>query len=95
LDVGERFAIYSPSGAMTNNPLAYSIEEAAKVSGIGRTSLYVEIAAGRLIARKAGAKRTIITEGDLRAYLASLPNALAAGSIKATTPAPNIRPGAA
>ena len=52
--------------------LAYGIEEAAKVSGVGRSKVYEEIGAGRLIARKVG-KRTIILAGDLNAWLKALP----------------------
>jgi len=61
---------------MTGAPgkLAYSIEEAVEVTGIGRSSLYLDIAAGRLVARKRGT-RTIILTADLAAYLAALPPA--------------------
>jgi excisionase family DNA binding protein len=54
--------------------LAFTVEEAARALGIGRTKLFAEIAAGRLRARKAG-KRTLIAVEDARAYLASLPSA--------------------
>jgi Helix-turn-helix domain len=53
-------------------PLGYTIAEAVRASGIGRTTLYADLKAGRLTARKRG-KRTIILADDLRAYLASLP----------------------
>jgi hypothetical protein len=43
---------------MSDGILAYSIEHAAKLSGLGRTRLYQEISDGRLEARKAG-KRTL------------------------------------
>lgn len=49
-----------------------SVPEAMRFLGIGRNLLYNEINAGRLIARKAGA-RTIITTEDAVAYLRSLP----------------------
>jgi excisionase family DNA binding protein len=54
--------------------LAYTILDAAKASGLGRTTIYALIAAGRLEARKAGA-RTLIPADSLRRYLASLPPA--------------------
>jgi excisionase family DNA binding protein len=54
--------------------LAYTIADAAKASGLGRTSLYELIGAGKLEARKAG-NRTLIPADSLRAYLASLPAA--------------------
>lgn len=56
--------------------LAYSIEEVIEATGIGRSSLYVDIAAGRLRARKRGS-RTIILTADLTEYLATLPPAQA------------------
>jgi hypothetical protein len=52
--------------------LGHTTHEAARISGICRSLLYREIAAGRLIARKQG-RRTIILDDDLRAFLASLP----------------------
>ena len=45
------------------------------ISGIGRTLIYVEINAGRLVARKVGNK-TIILRPDLLAWLDSLPRGL-------------------
>ncbi|MER8993539.1 helix-turn-helix domain-containing protein [Mesorhizobium sp. M0678] len=59
---------------MTPEPskLAYTIEEAVAVSGVGRTSLYVAANEGRLPFRKNG-KRTLILADDLRNFLAGLP----------------------
>ena len=54
--------------------IAHTIADAAKVSGLGRTSLYELIGAGKIEARKAG-NRTLIPAESLRAYLASLPPA--------------------
>jgi hypothetical protein len=73
LTTAVRRALRAVSGAR----LAYSVEEFGAVTGLGRTKLYAEIAAGRLRARKAG-KRTIILAEDGRAYLAGLPE-LASG----------------
>jgi excisionase family DNA binding protein len=58
--------------AGNESPLAYSIADAAKIVGVGRSKLYLELADGRLSARKVG-KRTIILADDLRAWLAKLP----------------------
>ena len=55
---------------MSNN-LAYSIPDAANVSGVGRTTLYSEIATGRLRAVKQG-RRTLILADDLRSWIANL-----------------------
>ena len=54
--------------------LAYTIADAVKASGLGRTKLYELIGAGKIDAHKAGA-RTLIPAGSLRAYLESLPAA--------------------
>jgi excisionase family DNA binding protein len=55
-----------------NRPLAYSVNEACKVAGIGRTSLYGLIGSGELCAIKAG-KRTLIRVDELRRWLDELP----------------------
>jgi hypothetical protein len=62
----------SPSEFENYQAIALSIRAASKVSGIGRTSLYAAIKAGKLIARKCG-KRTIILQSDLINWLNSLP----------------------
>ena len=54
--------------------LAHTIADAVKISGIGRTSLYELIGAGKLEARKAG-NRTLIPAESLRTYIAGLPPA--------------------
>ncbi len=54
--------------------IAHTIADASKVSGLGRTSLYELIGAGKIEARKAG-NRTLIPADSLRAYIASLPRA--------------------
>jgi excisionase family DNA binding protein len=55
-------------------PLAYSVDDAARVAGIGRTRLYDFIAAGALPAKKFG-KRTIVLADALKAFLDGLPAA--------------------
>jgi excisionase family DNA binding protein len=52
--------------------LAYTIPDAVKMLGIGRSTLYELINIGRIKARKAGS-RTLILHTELEAYLASLP----------------------
>lgn len=54
--------------------LAHTIIEAARISGLGRTTLYELIGAKKLDARKAG-NRTLITADSLKNYLATLPSA--------------------
>lgn len=53
-------------------PLAITIPEAVKLSGMSRTAIYEALKRGDLVARKAG-RRTLIAFTDLEAYLASLP----------------------
>ena len=54
--------------------LAFTILDAAKASGLGRTTLYELIGAGKIEARKSG-NRTLIPADSLRSYIASLPPA--------------------
>lgn len=54
--------------------LAHTIAEAAKISGLGRTTLYEAIGSGRIKAVKAG-NRTLVLADSLRAFIASLPAA--------------------
>jgi hypothetical protein len=54
--------------------LARSPDAFAVAAGLGRTTIFAAIAAGRLRARKIGA-RTLILDEDGREFLASLPEA--------------------
>jgi excisionase family DNA binding protein len=56
---------------MSSEKLAYSINEIARLSGLGRTSIYKAIAEGTLVARKAG-RRTVVLATDLTEWLNSL-----------------------
>jgi excisionase family DNA binding protein len=53
---------------------AHSILETCSLTGLGRDTIYGAIRAGKLTARKLG-RRTLITDDDLRAFLAALPRA--------------------
>lgn len=53
-------------------PITVSISEAAKMSGLGRTSLYAAIATGKLKTRKAG-RRTLVETSALRQFIEALP----------------------
>ncbi|MGI4795064.1 MAG: helix-turn-helix domain-containing protein [Janthinobacterium lividum] len=55
-------------------PLAYTIPDAVRASGIARTRIYALIAEGALESRKAG-RRTLITANSLNRYLDGLPPA--------------------
>jgi hypothetical protein len=52
--------------------LAYSLSELAELSGVGRTFLYSEVKAGKLVLTKAG-RRSIILHDHAMAWLAGLP----------------------
>jgi hypothetical protein len=58
----------------TPKQVSFSADDFAKRHGIGRTTVFSEIKAGRLQARKVG-KRTLVTAEDERAWLACLPKA--------------------
>jgi hypothetical protein len=57
-----------------SNKLAYSIAELAELAGVGRTFLYDEVRAGRLVLTKAG-RRSIVLCDDALAWLSQLPKA--------------------
>ncbi len=61
-------------GRVASDKLAFSVDEAAKAAGVGRTLTFQEIRDGNLIARKIG-RRTIILREDLEAWLKSRPAA--------------------
>lgn len=49
-------------------PLAYRVEDAARVSGLARSTLYEQMAAGHLKSVKRAGRRLILAD-DLRAFL--------------------------
>ena len=51
-------------------PLALNVPEAARLAGVGRSTIYTEISSGKLKIIKVG-RRTIITMEELRSWLAS------------------------
>jgi excisionase family DNA binding protein len=52
--------------------LACSIQEACRITGIGRTRLYEAVSSGELPAHKCG-RRTILLLSDLEKFLEQLP----------------------
>jgi Helix-turn-helix domain len=54
------------------DPLAVSISDAIRIVGLGRTSLYAAIAAGKLKTRKCG-RRTLVEVAALRQFIENLP----------------------
>jgi excisionase family DNA binding protein len=64
---------HGPCGVLPMQaPIAVTILDAVKATGMSRTSLYEALKRGDLTARKAG-RRTLISFADLEAYLARLP----------------------
>ena len=53
--------------------LALSISEVVSTSGVGRTLVFAEMKAGRLIARKCG-RRTVVLIDDLQNWLQAMPS---------------------
>lgn len=56
-----------PTGIM-----AYTLDQACELVGVGRTKLYAEIKSGRLKVKKCGT-RTIVPREELQGWLDSLP----------------------
>jgi excisionase family DNA binding protein len=65
---GRRNAI----GGADMPPVAYTVNEAAALARVGRTTLYAEIKAGRLPVRKVR-NRTLILAEEFAAWLRALP----------------------
>jgi excisionase family DNA binding protein len=57
---------------MTERKLAWTVEEAAERANCSRATMFLEIKAGRLAARKMG-RKTLILDADLKAFLQALP----------------------
>jgi excisionase family DNA binding protein len=68
----EQQSPYDGGAAPFFDRFAYSIEETARITSVGRTAVYEEIKAGRLRACKVG-RRTVVIADDIRQWLASLP----------------------
>ncbi len=57
---------------MQTAPLAVSIVDAARLAGVGRSTLYSAVQDGALPMRKCG-RRSLIFISDIEAWLANLP----------------------
>jgi excisionase family DNA binding protein len=55
-----------------HDKIAFTINEAARVSGLSRSLLYIAIGSGALRARKCG-RRTLVLARDLSAWIERLP----------------------
>ncbi|MDE2006577.1 MAG: hypothetical protein KGI51_08430 [Rhodospirillales bacterium] len=56
------------------SPLAFTIHDTTRVSGVSRTGIYEAVGRGDLVAVKAG-RRTLILAVSLQSFLANLPPA--------------------
>jgi excisionase family DNA binding protein len=52
--------------------IAYTLDQACEIVGLGKTKLYAEIKAGRLKIKKCGA-RSIVPRDELQRWLDNLP----------------------
>ena len=73
-DGPQRWTTYMPQNITDIGRRAHSIAEACALTGLGRDTVYAAIRDGHLVARKLG-RRTLITDDDLRQFLAGLPRA--------------------
>lgn len=55
-----------------NDPIAVTIPDAVRLSGMSRTAIYDALKKQAFTAKKAG-RRTLISYAELQAYLADLP----------------------
>lgn len=55
----------------TPEKLAYTVQEAVKATGVSKSALYEDVAAGKLQLRKRGT-RTLILADELRRYVGAL-----------------------
>jgi excisionase family DNA binding protein len=58
--------------ASIEQKISFTIEQAVKATGIGRTAIFAAIKSGRLVARKNG-RRTLIASSDLQQFISNLP----------------------
>ncbi len=66
---------------ITDKKHLYTIEEVIKTTSLGRTSIYKAIAEDKLIAKKFGKKKTLITAESLESFIDGLPNKKKAGEV--------------
>jgi excisionase family DNA binding protein len=58
----------------SSEKLTYTIVEAVRALGIGKSTIYLAMASGKLSARKCGS-RTLITSDELKRFVSTLPPA--------------------
>lgn len=68
----DRPALLASAAAVSIEPMGLPVKAASAVSGLSRSRLYVEAAAGNIVMRKCG-RTTIVDMESVRRFLASLP----------------------
>jgi excisionase family DNA binding protein len=74
-------------------PLAYRINDACRVSGLGRTTIYEKLASGELLTKKVGGRR-LVDAASLRALVSGQSDTTGGSKSASATPATS-RPSAA
>jgi hypothetical protein len=64
--------VESEQASVRKEKLAFGIDDLEEASGFGRSTIYEQIKAGNLRARKLG-RRTFVMADDAKAWLESLP----------------------
>jgi excisionase family DNA binding protein len=65
-------------------PLAYRINDACRVSGLGRTTIYEKLASGELLTKKVGGRR-LVDAASLRALVSGQSGSKSAPATPATS----------
>lgn len=68
-------------------PLAYTVKDAVRITGMSRSRLYEEMKAGHLIAKKSG-RSTLIPHESIQNWLKNLDNYPASSTSNAPKPSP-------
>lgn len=69
-----KVSLNSPTESTAFEPVALTVPNAVRFSGLGRSTLYGLLGTGQIEAVKAG-NRTLVLTASLRAYIAGLPSA--------------------
>ncbi len=66
-----------PGTSKAPEPLAYDVATAARIMGVSKSTIFNELKAGRITAKKLG-RKTLLTRAAIDAWLANLPTRTAA-----------------
>jgi hypothetical protein len=68
--------MHNDTSNQLSRKFALSVSEVVRASGVGRTLVFAEIKAGRLLARKCG-RRTLVLIDDFQDWLQAMPSSRA------------------